>query len=101
MPGQPAAAWSWPRTCARAGLCGHLIQRPQQPQPAGEADLLPRAGRGNLPGSPDDQKTAGWRFGPVQDDTDLHTPIVSAPAAGTISHLADACHSVDDAAVRG
>ena len=91
MPGQPAAAWSWPGRCALAGLCGHLIQRPQQPQPAGEPDFLPCAGLGGLPGSADDPKTAGRRLGPVQDDTDLHTPIVPAPADKNISQLADAC----------
>jgi hypothetical protein len=90
MPGQPAAAWSWPGTGGLARLCGHLIQRPQQPQPAAEPDFLPRAGPETLPGSADDPKTAGRRLGPVKDDTDLHTPIVSAPAAGTISQLADA-----------
>ena len=90
MPGQPAAAPSRPGTCALAGLRGHLIQRPQQPQPASEPDLLPRAGPGMLPGSADDPKTAGRRIGPVQDDTDLHTPIVPAPADKTISQLADA-----------
>jgi hypothetical protein len=90
MPGQPAAARSWPGTWALAGLCGHLIQRPQQPQPAAEADFLVRARPGGLPESADDPKTAGRRLGPVQDDTDLHTPIVPAPAAGTISQLADA-----------
>jgi hypothetical protein len=93
MPGQPAATWSWPGTCALAGLCGHLIQRPQQPQPAGEADFLLRAGPGILPGSADDPKTASRRLGPVQDDTDLHTPIAPAPAAGNISQLADACRT--------
>ena len=71
--------------CAAAGLRGHLIQCPQQPQPAGEPDVLPRAGPRNLPGTRDDPKTAGRRLGPVQDNTDLHTPIVPAPAAATIS----------------
>ena len=87
-PGPPAAARSWPGPCALAGLGGDLIQRPQQAQPAGEADFLPRAGPGILPGRADDPKTAGRRLGPVQDDTDLHTPIVPAPAAPAISQLA-------------
>ena len=91
MPEQPAAARSRPRTCALAGLRGHLIQRPQQPQPAGEADFLPRAAPGILPGSADDPKPARRRLGPVQDDTDLHTLIVPDPAAGTISQLAGTC----------
>lgn len=34
--------------------------------------------------------SAGRRLGPVQDDTDLHIPIVPAPAVATISQLADA-----------
>src|SRR5690242_11232185 len=80
-------------TCALAGLCGHLVQRPQQPQPAAEPDFLVRAGPGGLSGSADDPKTAGRRLGPVQDDADLHTPLVPAPAAGTISQLADACNA--------
>src|SRR4029077_7860471 len=72
-------------------LRSHLIKRPQQPQPAGEPDFLLGTGPGNLSGSADDPKTAGRRLGPVQDDTDLHTSIVPAPAAGNISQLADAC----------
>jgi hypothetical protein len=74
-----------------SGFCGHLIQRPQQSQPAGEADLLARVGLVSLPGIDDDPKTARWRLGPVQDNADLHTPTVSALAAGNISQLADAC----------
>jgi hypothetical protein len=74
-----------------SGLCGHLIQRPQQPQPAGKADLLLAAGVVSLPGSDDHPKTARRRLGPVQDNADLHTPTVSALAAGNISQLADAC----------
>jgi len=66
-------------------------QRPQQPQPASEPDVLPRGGAGGLSGSADHPETAGQRLGPVQDDTDLHTPIIPAPAAGNISQLADAC----------
>ena len=97
MPGQPAAVWSWRGTCTLAGLCGHLIKRPQQPEPAGEADFLPRARPGGVPGIADDPKTACRRLGPVKDDTDLHTPIVPAPAAGTISQLADARSSMTSA----
>ena len=72
-----------------SGLCGHLIQRPQQPQPAREADFLPRVGLVSLLGI-DDPKTARRRLGPVQDNADLHTPTVSVLAAGNISQLADA-----------
>jgi hypothetical protein len=53
-----------------------------------------------LPGSADDPKTASRGLGPVQDDTDLHTPIVPAPAAGTISQLADACDAGAATSVR-
>jgi len=76
-----------------ARICGHLIQRPQQPQPAREADLLARVGLVNLPGIDDNPKTARRRLGPVQDNADLHTPTVSALAAGNISQLADACQA--------
>jgi hypothetical protein len=41
----------------------------------------------------DDPKTARRRLGPVQDNADLHTPTVSALAAGNISQLADACQA--------
>ena len=75
-----------------SGLCGHLIQRPQQPQPAGEADFLACVGLVSLLGI-DDLKTARRRLGPVQDNADLHTPTVSALAAGNISQLADACQA--------
>jgi hypothetical protein len=75
-----------------SGLCGHLIQRPQQPQPAREADFLTRVGLVSLLGI-DDLKTARRRLGPVQDNADLHTPTVSALAAGNISQLADACQA--------
>ena len=57
----------------------------------------PARGPGSCPGAPDDPKTASRRLGPVQDDTDLHTPIVPAPAAGTISQLADARSSMRSA----
>ena len=93
MPAQPAPAWSWPGIWNVSGLCGHLIQRPQQPQPAGEADLLLAAGIVSLLGIDDDPKTARRRLGPVQDNADLHTPTVSALAAGNISQLADACQA--------
>ena len=76
-----------------AGLCGHLIQRPQQPQPAREADFLARVGAVGLLGIGDDLKTARWRLGPVQHNANLHTPTVSALAAGNISQLADACQT--------
>jgi hypothetical protein len=72
------------------GLCGHLIQRPQQPQPAREADFLARVGPVSLLGI-DDPKTARRRLGRVQHNADLHTPTVSALAARNISQLADAC----------
>jgi hypothetical protein len=45
----------------------------------------------SLIGIDDDPKAARRRLGPVQDDADLHTPTVSALAAGNISQLADAC----------
>jgi len=83
---------SWPGTWRVSGLCGHLIQRPQQPQPAREADFLARVGLVTLLGI-DDPKTARRRLGPVQDNADLHTPTVSALAAGNISQLADACQA--------
>ena len=83
---------SWPGIWRVSGLCGHLIQRPQQPQPAREADFLARVGLVTLLGI-DDPKTARRRLGPVQDDADLHTPTVSALAAGNISQLADACQA--------
>ena len=55
MPGSwsgfPCAFCQASRTCTLAGFCGHLIQRRQQPQPAGEADFLPRTGPEGLPGS--------------------------------------------------
>ena len=91
MPRQPALARSCPRTRAGVGLCGHLIQRPQQPQPAGKANLLLAARMVSLLGIDDDPKTARRRLGPVQDNADLHTPTFSALAAGNISQLADAC----------
>ena len=91
MPGQQAVARSWPGMWSVSGLSGHLIQRAQQPQPAGEADLLAHVGLVSLSGAADDLKTARWRLGPVQHNTDLHTPTVSAQAAGNISQLADAC----------
>jgi hypothetical protein len=75
-----------------SGLCGHLIQRPQQPQPAREADFLARVELVSLLGI-DDPKTARRRLGPVQDNADLHMPTVSALAAGNISQLADACQA--------
>src|SRR5215469_2153590 len=90
MPGQPAPAWSWPGMWRVSGLCGHLIQRLQQPQPAGKADLLLAAGVVSLLGI-DDPKTARRRLGRVQGNADLHRPTVSALAAGNISQLADAC----------
>ena len=90
MPRQPALARSCPRTRAGVGLCGHLIQRPQQPQPAGKADFLACVGLVSLPGI-DDPKTARRWLGPIQDNADLHTPTVSALAAENISQLADAC----------
>jgi hypothetical protein len=83
---------SWPGIWRVSGLCGHLIQRPQQPQPAREADFLARVGLVSLLGI-DDPKTARRRLGPVQDNADLHTPTVSALAAGNISQLADACQA--------
>ena len=92
MPDQPAMTMSWPGTWRVSGLCGHLIQRPQQPQPAREADFLARVGLVSLLGI-DDPKTARRRLGPVQDNADLHTPTVSALAAGNISQLADACQA--------
>ena len=75
-----------------SGLCGHLVQRPQQPQPARETGFL---GRGRLVGllRIDDPKPARRRLGSVQDNADLHTPTVSALAAGNISQLADACQA--------
>ena len=76
-----------------SGLCGHLIQRLQQPQPAGEADFLARVGLVNRPGTADDPKTARRWLDPVQHNADLHAPTVSARAAGNISHLADACQA--------
>ncbi len=90
-PGQPAIARSWPGRWNVARLSGHLIQRPQQPQPAGEADFLARVGAVSLLGIDDDPKTARRRLGPVEDNADLHMPTVSALAAGNISQLADAC----------
>jgi hypothetical protein len=75
-----------------SGLCGHLIQRPQQPQPAREADFLARVRLASLLGI-EHPKTARRRLGPVQDNPDLHTPTVSALAAGNISQLADACQA--------
>ena len=92
MPAQPAMTMSWPGMWRVSGLCGHLIQRPQQPQPAREADFLARVGLVTLLGI-DDPKTARRRLGPVQDNADLHTPTVSALAAGNISQLADACQA--------
>lgn len=92
MPAQPAMTMSWPGMWSISGLCRHLIQRPQQAQPAREADFLARVGLVSLLGI-DDPKTARRRLGPVQDNADLHTPTVSALAAGNISQLADACHS--------
>ena len=92
MPAQPAMTMSWPGIWRVSGLCGHLIQRPQQPQPAREADFLARVGLVSLLGI-DDPKTARRRLGPVQDNADLHTPTVSALAAGNISQLADACQA--------
>ena len=92
MPAQPAMTMSWPGMWSVSGLGGHLIQRPQQPQPAREADFLARVGLVSLLGI-DDPKTARWRLGPVQDNADLHTPTVSALAAGNISQLADACQA--------
>ena len=92
MPDQPAMTMSWPGIWRVSGLCGHLIQRPQQPQPAREADFLARVGLVTLLGI-DDPKTARRRLGPVQDNADLHTPTVSALAAGNISQLADACQA--------
>ena len=80
-----------------SGLCGHLIQRPQQPQPAREADFLAHVGLASLLGI-DDPKTTRRRLGPVKDNADLHTPTVSALVAGNISQLADACQA--DAAAR-
>jgi len=75
-----------------SGLCGHLIQRPQQPQPAREADFPARVRLVSLLGI-DDPKTARRRLGPVQDNADLHTPTVSAMTAGNISQLADSCQA--------
>ena len=92
MPAQPAMTMSWPGMWTVSGLCGHLIQRPQQPQPAREADFPARVRLVSLLGI-DDPKTARRRLGPVQDDADLHTPTVSALAAGNISQLADACQA--------
>ena len=83
---------SWPGMWTVSGLCGHLIQRPQQPQPAREADFLARVRLVSLLGI-DDPKTARRRLGPVQDNADLHTPTVSALAAGNISQLADSCQA--------
>ena len=85
-------AWLRPGTRVDAGLCGHLIQRPQQPQPAREADFLARVRLVSLLGI-DDPKTARRRLGPVQDNADLHTPTVSAMTAGNISQLADSCQA--------
>jgi hypothetical protein len=45
----------------------------------------------SVPGIGDASKTARRRLGSVQDNADLHTPTVSARAAGNISQLADAC----------
>ncbi len=92
MPAQPAMTMSWPGMWSVSGCCGHLIQRPQQPQSAREADFLARVGLMRLLGI-DDPKTACRRLGPVQDDADLRTPTVSALAAGNISQLADACQA--------
>jgi hypothetical protein len=81
------------RVISGARLDGHLIQRPQQPQPAREDDLRLAAGAMSLPGTADHPKTARRRLGPVQDNADLHTPTVSVLAARNISQLADTCQS--------
>jgi hypothetical protein len=92
MPGQPALARSGRGRWRVAGLYGHLIQRPQQPQPPSEADFLLRARPVSLPGVTDDPKAADRRLDAVQDNTDLHTPIVLAPSSANIGQLADGCH---------
>ena len=78
----------------RAPLPGSAVtsvQRPQQPQPAAEADFLPRAGPGVRSGIADDPKTAAGGSALSRTMRISTHPIVPAPAAGTISQLADAC----------
>src|SRR5262245_25954915 len=88
---RPAVAWSWLRRWSLPRLCGHLVQHPQQPEPAGETDLRPLTGAGSPAGIADDPKTARWRLGPVQDYADLHKPTVPALVARNIGQLADGC----------
>jgi hypothetical protein len=73
---------------AGSGLPGRLIQRSQQPKPAGETDLL-RLLTGTSVSTGDYRHPARGRINPVHLYPDLHQAIVRAPGAGDIGQLAD------------
>ena len=68
------------RTARQAGArrAGHLVQRLQQPQPAGEPDLPSCHRAVSLPGTGHDPETAGRWLDLVQNYADLHRPIVQS-----------------------
>ena len=82
-PGSAAASVSRGRLypARKAGIRrpGHLIQRLQQPQPAGEPDLTGRRRPLSLPGARHDPKTATRRLDLVQNYADLHQPHAASP----------------------
>jgi hypothetical protein len=54
----------------------------------------------SLSGIEDDPKPAGRRLGDIQDNADLHLPMVRIPAAGNISQLAYALIDAPRASAR-
>jgi hypothetical protein len=73
---------------------GHLIQRPEQSEPAGEADFLRCSGAVPVSGTGDHSQAAGRRLYPVKDDADLHCSIVGILSAPNIRQPADICDAV-------
>jgi hypothetical protein len=70
---------------------GHLIQRPQQPEPAGKAHLQLCSAAVSAFGTGDYAQATGRRLHPVKDDSDLHCPIVPAAQTANIRQPADVC----------
>jgi hypothetical protein len=68
---------------------GHLIQCPQQSEPAGKAHLLLCSAAVSAAGAGDHTQAASRGLYPVKDDADLHGPIVPASQTADIRQLAD------------
>ena len=76
---RPVAARSLTARRAGASRPGHLIQRPYQPEPAGEPDLPGHQGAVVVPGTGHNPEAATRRLDLVQDYADLHPPHRASP----------------------